>query len=162
MLTSSTAEKIAKETIKNIGLNNLEREILINGNRLKRFIFWVIINKEKNVWLAGEIFTNSDGFIINFYNNKVFRELGKNYGETIKKVDEKIKVINNSLELKKNGKNFLHFFMQKREFPACLKIKCVITINYGQSEKGFQKEFQKKLQEIIDTIKGKWPYDLLE
>ncbi len=162
MITSIIAEKIAQTTIKDMGLINSERETNINGNRIKCFIFWVIINKEKNVWVAGEIFTNSDGFIINFYNNKIFRQIGKNYSETLVNFHQRIKEINNSSEVKKNGKNILHFFGHIREFPAWLEIKSIITINYKLSEEEFQKDFQQKLQEIIDIIKQKWPYDLLE
>ena len=161
MLTSYMAEKIAKETIEKMGIISTESGKITN-RELKEFIFRITINKEKNVWLAGEIFTNSDGFIINFYNNKVFREIGKNYSETIKKVHEKIKEINNSPEVKKNGKNILHFLVHMREFPACIEIKSIITINYEINEQKFQKKFQEKLQEIIDIIKQKWPYDLLE
>ena len=161
MITSYNAEKLAKQAVQEMGFINTEfGKIQIHES--KNFLFWITINKEKNTWLAGEIFTNSDGFIINFYNNKVLRNIGKNYSETIEKVHEKIKEINNSVEVKKNGKNILHFLIHLREFPAYLEIKSIITIDYKMNEESFQKEFQKKLQEIIDIIKQKWPYDLLE
>ena len=160
MMTSSTAEKIAKETIKSMKLISTERGKI--NEKEKDFIFWVTINKEKNVWLAGEIFTNSDGFIINFYNSKVFRELGRNYSETLGRVHQRIKEINNSSEVKKDGKNILHFIACIREFPAWLEIKSVIIMDYKLSKEAFQKDFQSKLEEIIDIIKKKWPYDLLE
>ena len=117
MLTSYKAEKLAKQSIQEMGFINAEFG-KIQTRESKSFLFWITINKEKNTWLTGEIFTNSDGFIINFYNNKIFREIGKNYSETLEKVHKKIGEINNSIEVKKNGKNILHFLTHIREFPA--------------------------------------------
>lgn len=163
MISTCRADLLAQETIKKMGLKNTEREISIKNKKEKQFIFWVTINQEKNIWIAGEIFTNSDGIIINFYHNQAFHEKGKNYGEILKDIEVKITKINNSLDLKKNGKNILRFLIrQKNEIPIYLGIESIITIDYNMNEENFQKEFWKKLQEIIDIIKKKWPYDLLE
>jgi hypothetical protein len=163
MISTYKADVLVQEVItKKMNLIGMEQGV-IGDKATKKFIFWVPIDNEKAIWLAGEIFTNSDGIIINFYCNKIFRNIEKrNYSEILSNAIEKIKKLNNCQEFEKNKKNILHFSINYHEFPALIHIQSLIIIDYNMNEKGFQKEFQEKLQEIIDIIKKKWPYDLLE
>lgn len=163
MISTYKADLLAQEIItKKMGLIGMEQGVI--GNKTaKKFLFWVPIDNEKTIWITGEIFTNSDGVIINFYCNKIFRDIEKkNYSEILLNAVEKIKKLNNCQDFEKNKKNILHFSVNYHEFPASIYIQSIIAIDYNMNEKGFQKEFQEKLQEIIDIIKKKWPYDLLE
>jgi hypothetical protein len=163
MISTYKADILAREMItKKMGLISLEQGVI--GNKAaKKFLFWVPINNEKTIWITGEIFTNSDGIIISFYCNKIFRDIEKkNYSEILKNAVEKISKLNGCQELKKDGKNIIYFNINYHGFPALICIHSIIIIDYNMNEKSFQKEFREKLQEIIDIIKKKWPYDLLE
>jgi len=163
MISTYKADILAREMItKKMGLISMEQGVI--GNKTaKKFLFWVPINNEKTIWITGEIFTNSDGIIISFYCNKIFRDIEKkNYSEILKNALEKITKLNDCRELEKKGKNIIHFSVNYHEFPALICIHSIIIIDYNMNEKGFQKEFREKLQEIIDIIKKKWPHDLLE
>lgn len=163
MIKAYEAERIAKETIiEKMNLKYIEQGIITN-HQTREFLFWFKINGEKNIWIMGHLITNTDGFIINFYHTQILRNIEKkNYSETLTNAIEKIKKLNNCQEFERNGKNILRFNINYHDFPASICIQSIINIGYKINEARFQKEFQEKLQEIIDIIKKKWPYDLLE
>lgn len=162
MISTYKAEKIARETIKKMGLINVERGI-IGNNQAEEFLFWVPIDNEKTTWITGEIFIKSGVFFIKFYCNKIFRDIvKKNYSEILENAAKRIKNLNSSPDVKKDGKNILRFVVQPCQFPAQIEIRSVIIIDYNMNEEDSQKEFRQKLEIIIETIKRKWPYDLLE